>query len=105
MASEELKKTECLLFDKENREYDTETKQKDLKTAILHLKRANLEKEDELRCLRDEVQRKDRQLEDEDDRLRRAEDEIEEETSCAQYVISEMKKKMRELEHKHEEVK
>lgn len=36
LASEELKKTECILFDKENREYDTETKYKDLKTAILH---------------------------------------------------------------------
>lgn len=55
LASEELKKTECILFEKENREYDNETKYKELKNTIIHLKRANAEKEDEVRCKRDEV--------------------------------------------------
>jgi len=60
LASEELKKTECLLFDKENREYETETKYKDMKNTMMHLRRVIAEKEDEVRCKRDEANRKER---------------------------------------------
>ena len=62
MASEELKKTECILFDKENKQYECENTMKDDKSQILHLKRINYEKEHELKCKREEVKRKDDEL-------------------------------------------
>lgn len=44
MAGEELKKTETVIFDKENREYEGESKSKEEKGKALHLKRINYEK-------------------------------------------------------------
>lgn len=76
-----------------------------MKTSILHLRRTNCEKEDEVRCKRDEVERKEKQLEDEDDRLRRSEEELDDETSCTTYCINELKKKIANLNLKHEEIK
>ena len=94
MASEELRKTETILFEKETRELDFEHRAKDLRAAIAHLKRVTGEKEDELRCKKDEIKRKREQLDDEEDRLHREEEEVEDETSCARYCISELKKKL-----------
>lgn len=48
-----------MLFDKENREYDCERAQKDIKSGNLHAKRVVYEKENEVKCKKDEVQRKE----------------------------------------------
>lgn len=45
MASEELKKTEVILFEKETREYENEHKMKEERDLVKHLKRVNFEKE------------------------------------------------------------
>jgi small-conductance mechanosensitive channel len=91
VASEELKKTEIIIFEKENKEYELEIKLKDDKGLILHLKRINYEKEHE--------------LQDEEERLRRLEEEIEEDLSVTQYSLNESKKRLKELEQKREEAK
>ena len=101
LASEELKKTETMLFDRENKEYEQESNQKTIKTDTLHLKRTNFEKENEVNCKREECERKEIQLNEEDERLRRLEDELEDELSCTNYCISELKKKMGDLENQY----
>lgn len=45
MAGEELKKTEVILFEKENKEYEIENKIKEERDLVKHLKRVNFEKE------------------------------------------------------------
>lgn len=86
-----------MLFEKETREYEWEAKHKDMRSVIAHLKRTNGEKADEVKCKRDEVKRKTRELEDEEDRLIRGEEEVEDETSCTHYCINELKKKLKDL--------
>ena len=103
MACEELRKLETILFEKETREYDFETKAREQRQAVTHLKRTTGEKEDELRCLRDEIKRKQTQIEDDEERITRDEDEIEDETACTRYVISELRKKLEALRVKHDE--
>jgi small-conductance mechanosensitive channel len=105
VASEELKKTEIIIFEKENKEYELEIKLKDDKGLILHLKRINYEKEHELKCKRDDVKRKEQEVQDEEERLRRLEEEIEEDLSVTQYSLNESKKRLKELEQKREEAK
>ena len=69
------------------------------------MKRINYEKEHELKCKREEVKRKEEELQDEEDRLNRMEEELEDDTSVAHYQINELKKKLKQLEAKREEVK
>jgi len=103
MASEELRKLETILFEKETREYEFENRAREKRQAISHLKRVTAEKEDELRCLRDEIKRKQAQIEEDEERLTREEEESEDETACTRYVISELKKKIEGLRIKEEE--
>lgn len=61
-ASEDLKRTETILFQRENREYDNENKQKEDRNQCLHLKRINFEKEHQNKCKREEAERKEQEL-------------------------------------------
>ena len=53
----------------------------------------------------DEVRRKGEELIELEENLRRTEEELEDDTSCAHFSINELKKRVKELKEKREEVK
>lgn len=59
---------------------------------MLHLRRTNHEKENEIKCKKEEVKRKEAEVEEMEERIQRGEEEVEEETSCCIYNINELKK-------------
>ena len=56
---ETLKRDEIQIFDRENKEYELESRQRDLRNAIEHMKVLMIEKELELKRLRDEAFRRE----------------------------------------------
>lgn len=94
---ETLKRDEIQIFDRENKEYELESRQRDLRNAIEHMKVLMIEKELELKRLRDEAFRRETMIQCEVDRLVQMDEHLEGESNTLQYCVNGLKAKVQDI--------
>lgn len=99
-----MKKLEIEVFEREKREFEMESKQKELGNAILQMQKLMMEKECELNRLREDAHRKERTLIAEIDRIASKEEVIDSENNVLQFCVNGLNAKVDNLKARREEI-